>query len=82
MKVFQSIDGSNYRKVILATNIAETSLTIKNIKYVVDCGMFKTRIFDMKKDLDSLILDKINKVGLINLEEEELAFLDYYSKMK
>ena len=65
MKIFQTVDGSKYRKVILATNIAETSLTIKNIKYVVDCGMFKTRIFDMKKDLDSLILDKINKNSAI-----------------
>ena len=26
------------------------------------------------------ILDKINKVGLINLEEEEMNFLNYYSK--
>ena len=26
------------------------------------------------------ILDKINKVGLINLEEDELNFLNYYSK--
>ena len=28
------------------------------------------------------VLDKINEVGLINLKEEELAFLDFYSKLK
>jgi ATP-dependent RNA helicase DHX8/PRP22 len=29
------------RKVVLATNIAETSVTIEGIKYVVDCGLSK-----------------------------------------
>lgn len=32
-------------KVILATNIAETSITIPNIKYVIDSGLQKTKIF-------------------------------------
>lgn len=31
------------RKVILATNIAEASLTIRNVKYVVDFGVAKVR---------------------------------------
>ena len=30
----------------------------------------------------NIVLDKINEVGLINLKEEELAFLDFYSKLK
>ena len=32
-----------HRKVILATNIAETSLTIPGVKYVVDTGMVKVK---------------------------------------
>ena len=38
----------NSRKVILATNIAESSLTIPNIVYVVDSGLCKRRRFDPK----------------------------------
>lgn len=34
------------RLCIIATNVAETSLTIPNVKYVVDCGRVKTRLYD------------------------------------
>jgi hypothetical protein len=30
----------------------------------------------------NIVLDKINEIGLINLEEEEIAFLEFYSKLK
>ncbi|GMM53261.1 DEAH-box RNA-dependent ATPase [Starmerella bacillaris] len=40
--------GSDVRKVIFATNIAETSLTISTIKYVVDPGFTKTQMYDSK----------------------------------
>jgi ATP-dependent RNA helicase DHX8/PRP22 len=47
LKVFDP-PPKNTRKVILATNIAETSITIKGIKYVVDTGAVKARSFDAK----------------------------------
>jgi HrpA-like RNA helicase len=33
------------RKVVVSTNIAETSVTIDGIKYVIDCGYVKVRSF-------------------------------------
>ncbi|CAO3700631.1 unnamed protein product [Rhizopus stolonifer] len=51
----------NTRKVILATNIAETSITISGIKYVVDCGLAKLRGFNPKIGVESLLLHPISK---------------------
>ncbi|CAG9574577.1 putative pre-mRNA splicing factor [Leishmania major strain Friedlin] len=33
------------RKVVVATNVAETSLTIDGVRYVVDCGFMKTNVY-------------------------------------
>ncbi|XP_035206777.1 ATP-dependent RNA helicase DEAH12, chloroplastic-like isoform X2 [Stegodyphus dumicola] len=60
VKVFQtSTDGS--RKIIFATNSAETSLTIPGIKYVVDSGMAKEMVFLPEKKKNALVLSFINK---------------------
>lgn len=40
MRVFKP-PPEGHRLVVVATNVAETSLTIPNIKYVVDCGLAK-----------------------------------------
>ncbi|KAF5021466.1 hypothetical protein F66182_6487 [Fusarium sp. NRRL 66182] len=49
------------RKVILATNIAETSITIDGIYYVVDPGFVKQKAYDPKLGMDSLIVTPISQ---------------------
>ena len=49
------------RKVVLATNIAETSLTIEGIKIVVDSGFARTARFDPNSGLSRLETVKISK---------------------
>lgn len=51
------------RKVVLATNVAETSLTIPGITFVVDCGFVKCRCFDSKSGNDALIVQPISKAA-------------------
>ena len=46
-KVFQDF-GDGYRKVIIATNVAETSVTIPGISYVVDSGRVKEKVFGQR----------------------------------
>ncbi|KAJ1664846.1 Salivary acidic proline-rich phosphoprotein 1/2 [Coemansia sp. RSA 1646] len=48
------------RKVILATNIAETSLTIPGIRYVIDSGVHKVRGFDPRVG-ESLLVEPISQ---------------------
>ncbi|KAJ6823114.1 pre-mRNA-splicing factor ATP-dependent RNA helicase DEAH10 [Iris pallida] len=50
-----------HRKVILATNIAETSLTIPGIKYVIDPGLVKARSYNHVTGMESLIIIPISK---------------------
>jgi pre-mRNA-splicing factor ATP-dependent RNA helicase DHX16 len=44
------------RKVVLATNIAETSLTIDNIIYVVDSGFVKENVYSPQTGIESLVV--------------------------
>ena len=45
---------SGVRKIILATNIAETSITVDDIVYVIDCGKIKMKTIDTEKNLCAL----------------------------
>lgn len=60
MNVFKPAP-SGFRKVILATNIAETSVTIPGIKYVIDPGLVKARSYNPVTGMESLIIIPTSK---------------------
>jgi ATP-dependent helicase HrpB len=53
-------DLNGKRKIVLSTDIAETSLTIEGIKVVVDSGFAKSSRFDPRTGLSKLILHRIS----------------------
>lgn len=60
LKVFFSAPKGT-RKAIISTNIAETSVTIPGIVYVIDCGFVKMKWFDSNSNMDSLIVVPTSK---------------------
>nr|XP_051200232.1 probable pre-mRNA-splicing factor ATP-dependent RNA helicase DEAH5 [Lolium perenne] len=51
------------RKVVVATNIAEASITIDGIYYVVDPGFAKVNVYNPKRGLDSLTITPISQAS-------------------
>ncbi len=52
------------RKVVLATNIAETSLTIEGIRLVVDCAQERVARFDPRTGLTRLVTQRISQASM------------------
>ena len=52
------------RKVVLATNIAETSLTIEGIRLVVDCAQERVARYDARTGLTRLITQRISQASM------------------
>ena len=54
-----AISPSDGRRIILATNIAETSLTVPGVSAVIDTGQVKVARYDADRGVDSLTLERI-----------------------
>ena len=60
--VFEPAPDNN-RKVIVSTNIAEASVTIDGIVYVIDCGFVKLRAFNPKTGIETLTATPVSKAS-------------------
>eukprot|EP00347_Sterkiella_histriomuscorum_P014916 403359024 len=60
MKIFEPTP-INKRKIVVATNIAETSITIENIVYVIDSCFVKIKHYDPHTNMDSLVIIPASK---------------------
>ncbi|ODQ66958.1 ATP-dependent RNA helicase DHX8 [Nadsonia fulvescens var. elongata DSM 6958] len=61
-KIFEPTPA-NARKVVLATNIAETSITIDGIAYVIDPGFVKENVFNPRSGMDSLVVTPCSRAS-------------------
>jgi pre-mRNA-splicing factor ATP-dependent RNA helicase DHX38/PRP16 len=61
-KIFEKGEGGA-RKVIVATNIAETSLTVDGIMYVVDAGFSKLKVYNPRMGMDALQITPISQAN-------------------
>lgn len=60
---FAALKPMDRHKVILATNIAETSLTIEGVRTVIDSGLARIAGYDAQRGLDRLELSRISKAS-------------------
>jgi pre-mRNA-splicing factor ATP-dependent RNA helicase DHX38/PRP16 len=61
-KIFES-SKEGVRKCIVSTNIAETSLTVDGIKYVIDAGYCKLKVYNPKIGMDALQVTPISQAN-------------------
>ena len=58
-----ALDQYEKRKVIVATNVAETSLTIDGVRVVIDSGLARIARFDPRRGINTLFIEKISRAS-------------------
>jgi len=56
----RAVARGDSRKIIVSTNVAETSLTIDGVTAVVDCGLARVARFDPHRGINTLLIEKIS----------------------
>ncbi|WP_107860708.1 ATP-dependent RNA helicase HrpA [Neisseria weaveri] len=55
--------SGNKRRIVLATNVAETSLTVPGIKYVIDTGLARVKRYSARAKVEQLHVEKISQAA-------------------
>ena len=59
-RIFQT---SAHRRIVLSTNVAETSLTVPGIKYVIDTGLARVKRYSPRQKIDQLRIEPISQAA-------------------
>ncbi|MEY2953384.1 MAG: ATP-dependent helicase HrpA, partial [Pseudomonadota bacterium] len=59
-RIFDDHDG---RRIVLATNVAETSLTVPGIKYVIDAGLARVKRYSFRSKVEQLLVEPISQAA-------------------
>ncbi|MFM7027046.1 MAG: ATP-dependent RNA helicase HrpA, partial [Limnohabitans sp.] len=56
-------EASNGRRIVLATNVAETSLTVPGIRYVIDAGTARVKRYSLRSKVEQLLVEPISQAA-------------------
>ena len=59
----QIFEPSNGRRIVLATNVAETSLTVPGIRYVIDAGTARVKRYSLRSKVEQLMVEPISQAA-------------------
>ena len=60
-KIFKP--SGNMRRIVLATNVAETSVTVPGIRYVVDTGYARIKRYSYRSKVEQLLVEPISQAS-------------------
>lgn len=58
-----AVDPGDRRKIVVSTNVAETSLTIDGVRIVIDSGLARVPSFDPNRGINTLLVRKISRAN-------------------
>ncbi len=56
-------EASNGRRIVLATNVAETSLTVPGIRFVIDAGTARVKRYSLRSKVEQLMVEPISQAA-------------------
>ena len=65
LKVFETVQARNLRRIIFSTNIAESSVTIPRIVYIIDCGFGRIKTVNPETGIEIIIKSQISQASAV-----------------